>query len=275
MLPPTLYAPLLLVAVLFLGSTIRSGESFAPNSATQAGTQKTSALHASATFEDYRKAFPENPNIVAAGGWNNLETLSQNDPKQALVDFVVSGLKEASAAVEPAAAKSVSAINEQIEALSLLLYSMGKGFAADTIDGEWDLVFTKQGTKSPSFQKIVGKTETAGKSKNIFDISSMVFHGDVSFWKWGKVSTSVKYTPTSDDFSKSMDGKIVVRKIVCNIINAFFKWWKLPKINFPLPKKTGFLEVVYLDEDIRVTKGNRGGFFVHFRPAYLAKVMAA
>jgi hypothetical protein len=62
---------------------------------------------------------------------------------------------------------------------------------------------------------------------------------------------------------------------VCTIIDAFFKWWKLPGIPFPLPRKPGFLEVVYLDEDIRVTKGNRGGFFVHFRPAFLKKVLAA
>ncbi len=183
------FVHLLLVAALFLGASIRSGESFAP---TQPGSSRNSALQASATFADYRKAFPENPNIVGAGGWNNLEKISQSDPKQALVDFVVDGLKGASKAVEPSSAQSVTSINEKLEALSLLLYSLGKGFSADKIDGEWDLVFTKQGAKSNKFQKIVGKQETAGKSKNFFDVASMIFHGNVSFWKWGKVSTSVK-----------------------------------------------------------------------------------
>ena len=60
---------------------------------------------------------------------------------------------------------------------------------------------------------------------------------------------------------------------MCQIINAFFKWWKLPGIPFPLPKNKGFLEVIYLDDDVRVTKGNRGGLFVHFRPEYLQKVL--
>lgn len=265
---------LLLLAVVFLGSTIQSGESFATTTRKATVANRNSALGATASFDDLRKCFPENADIVGAGGWNNVETLSKQDPKAALVGFVVDGLKGASAAVQPKS-NYANSINEKIEALSLLLYGMGKGFSADAIDGEWDLVFTKQGTKSPSFQKLVGTRETAGSSKNIFDIKAMVFHGDVRFWRWGKVSSSVKYNPTSDSFSKAPNGKIVVRKIVCTIINAFFKWWKLPGIPFPLPRKPGFLEVVYLDEDIRVTKGNRGGFFVHFRPAFLEKVLAA
>lgn len=277
----TTLVPLLLV-VLIVGTIVQSGESFVTTTkpTTKATAPKTLTAAASATsFEDLRRGFPENANIVGAGGWNNLETLAkQQDPKTALVEFIADGLKGASSAIQPKSdndKKSIQSINEKIEALSLILYGLGKGFSADAIDGEWDLVFTKQGSKSPSFQKIVGTKETAGKSKNIFDIKKMIFYGDVRFWKWGLVSTSVKYTPTSESFSIAPNGKIVVRKIVCTIVNAFFKWWKLPKINFPLPKKSGFLEVIYLDEDVRVTKGNRGGFFVHFRPNFLKQVMAA
>mmetsp|Transcript_20250 Transcript_20250/g.22582 ORF Transcript_20250/g.22582 Transcript_20250/m.22582 type:complete len:192 (+) Transcript_20250:2-577(+) len=164
-------------------------------------------------------------------------------------------------------------INETIEALCLLLYGMGKGFTAKGIQGDWDLVFTLQGKKSPSFQKIVGRKETVGFSKNYFNIKTMIFSGDIRFWKYGKVETAVKYTPTSDSYSKSSEGKIVVRRILCQIINAFFKWWKLPGIPFPLPKNVGYLDIIYLDQDIRVSKGNRGGLFVHFRPDYLQQVL--
>lgn len=262
--PPT-YSILLLV--LLVGSAISSVDSFLAT-APRTATTKQTALRAS--FEDLRSAFPKDANIVKAGGWHNLEQLSE-DPKGALVEYVVNGLKgTSSGSIQPSVAARDS---EKIEALALLLYGMGKGFTADAIDGEWDLVFTKQGSKSPSFQKLVGKQETAGRSKNVFDVAKMVFSGDIRFWRWGKVATTVRYTPTSDAFSTSADGKIVVRRIVCQIINAFFKWWKLPGIPFPLPKKKGFLEVVYLDEDIRVTKGNRGGFFVHFRPGFLNQVM--
>jgi hypothetical protein len=193
--------PLLLLVVVFLGSTIRSGESFAtttPRKTTNA--VPTTVLGATLAFDDLRRCFPENPDIVGAGGWNNVETLCKQDPKAALVEFVVDGLKGASSAVQPlksTANVNVNSINEKIEALSLLLYGMGKGFSADAIDGEWDLVFTKQGTKSPSFQKLVGTRETAGSSKNIFDIKSMVFHGDVRFWRWGRVSSSVKVRDTN------------------------------------------------------------------------------
>eukprot|EP00532_Pseudo-nitzschia_australis_P003867 CAMPEP_0168187236 /NCGR_PEP_ID=MMETSP0139_2-20121125/14916_1 /TAXON_ID=44445 /ORGANISM="Pseudo-nitzschia australis, Strain 10249 10 AB" /LENGTH=271 /DNA_ID=CAMNT_0008109413 /DNA_START=130 /DNA_END=945 /DNA_ORIENTATION=- len=264
---PSMMSPLLLVVVVFLllgPSMISSVDSFlTTNTATHTNTALFSQI---LPFEDLRKAFPKDANIVKAGGWHNLEQLSKNNPKDALVKYVVDGLKGTSTgSVQPSVARD----GEKIEALALLLYGMGKGFTADAIDGEWDLVFTKQGSKSPSFQKIVGKQETAGRSKNFFDVGKMVFSGDVRFWRWGKVATTVKYTPTSEAFSVAPGGKIVVRRIVCQIINAFFKWWKLPGIPFPLPKTKGFLEVVYLDQDIRVTKGNRGGFFVHFRPGFL------
>jgi hypothetical protein len=67
----------------------------------------------------------------------------------------------------------------------------------------------------------------------------------------------------------------VLRRIVCQIVKAFVKWWRLPGLPLPLPKRKGYLDVIYLDNDIRVTKGNRGGFFVHFRPSYLDKVLSA
>jgi len=231
-------------------------------------------------FDNLRKAFPTNANIVQAGGWTNLERLS-TDPKGELVKFVVEGLTTGNNAydtnkIQPQQQRSSSSnrnINETIEALCLLLYGMGKGFTAKGIHGDWDLVFTLQGNKSPSFQKIVGRKETVGFSKNYYNTARMIFTGDIRFWKYGKVETAVKYTPTSDSYSKSSDGKIVVRRILCQIINAFFKWWKLPGIPFPLPKNVGYLDIIYLDHEIRVTKGNRGGLFVHFRPDYLQQVL--
>ena len=30
--------------------------------------------------------------------------------------------------------------------------------------------------------------------------------------------------------------------------------------------------MLYLDDDMRITRGNRGGLFVHFRPDFLSKV---
>ena len=74
------------------------------------------------------------------------------------------------------------------------------GFRLDDsgVDGEWTLVFSKQGTKSPRFQKLVGKGEKAGKTSNVFDISSMTFSGEATVLKKGKVASTVKVCyPTS------------------------------------------------------------------------------
>lgn len=142
-------------------------------------------------FEKLRKAFPKDASIVKAGGWYNLERLSV-DPKQELVGIVTEGLKSTEGAKVQFGSMYNSHDDEKLEALMLLLYGMGKGFDSAAIDGEWDLVFTKQGKKSPAFQKVVGSTEKAGLSKNFFDVASMTFSGIVKFWKWGRVGTKVK-----------------------------------------------------------------------------------
>ncbi|KAG7353349.1 plastid lipid-associated PAP/fibrillin family protein [Nitzschia inconspicua] len=149
---------------------------------------------------------------------------------------------------------------------------MGKGFDwIPLMRLGFGLYQTRQ--EKSSIQKLVGTTEKAGRSKNFFDVASMNFSGVVKFWKWGRVGTKVKYDPSSEAYSLTSDGKIVLRRIECKIINAYLKWWKLPGLPIPTPKRKGYLDVIYLDNDIRVTKGNRGGLFVHMRPAYLEQIL--
>ena len=71
-----------------------------------------------------------------------------------------------------------------------------------------------------------------------------------------------------------MDGKVVLRRISCDIVGASWKFWFFPKIPLPLRVKGGSLDFVYMDEDIRITRGNRGGLFVHFRPEFLKAQMS-
>lgn len=147
-----------------------------------------SALYAVASekFELLKKAFPSEINVVKAGGWYNLQKLAE-DPKQELVDLIVGGLKEGKKKVE------FESDDEKLEALSILLYGKGKGFEADLVDGDWALVFSRQGKKSPRFQKLVGKKEKAGFTLNTFDIDSMTFSADVKFLKnKGLVHSTVK-----------------------------------------------------------------------------------
>jgi hypothetical protein len=79
----------------------------------------------------------------------------------------------------------------------------------------------------------------------------------------------LQYVPVPEGFTKGADGSIVLRRIMCNIINASFKYGKFPTLPLPLRAKGGYLDFLYLDQDMRITRGNRGGLFIHFRPEFL------
>ena len=120
-------------------------------------------------FMKYSSALPSSFNVVSAGGWNKVYTLSQ-DPKAELVSIIASGLKSTDGVI------SKGAVNdESIDTIVSLLESRGKGFSADLIDGEWSAVFSRSGNKSPKFQKLIGKTEKAKRAFSNFSIKDMKF----------------------------------------------------------------------------------------------------
>ena len=238
-------------------------------STTALGASSYSGAELEEKFQKLKPMLPKDKNVVKSGGWNNLKKLS-GDPKGDLVKLIVDGLKATQSKVQ-----STEAYDEKLEALVNLLYAQGKGFEADLVDGDWAAVLSRQGTKSPKFQKLVGKGQSKGFDINTYDIETMTFDGDVKVLKKGIVYSKVKYSPSSEEYSKTSDGKIVLRRIGCDIIKATFKFWKLPTLSLGiLKKKGGHLDFVYLDRDIRITKGNRGGLFVHFRPEFLSEQLA-
>eukprot|EP00591_Stephanopyxis_turris_P003754 CAMPEP_0195526176 /NCGR_PEP_ID=MMETSP0794_2-20130614/27082_1 /TAXON_ID=515487 /ORGANISM="Stephanopyxis turris, Strain CCMP 815" /LENGTH=262 /DNA_ID=CAMNT_0040656801 /DNA_START=68 /DNA_END=856 /DNA_ORIENTATION=- len=214
----------------------------------------------------YLKVLPPSTNIVALGGYHNLQTLS-SDPKSTLVSILVAKLKSTDGQI-------AFIDDDKIDALVTLLECEGKGFDADLVDDEWAIVFSRQGKKSPKFQKLVEKKEKAKMAFSNFDVRSMEFVNLNSTPRGnGELKAVVKYNPVSENYSKSPDDNIVIRRISCDIVDVSFKYWKLPKISIPLRPKGGYLDFLYLDNDVRITRGNRGGLFIHFRPAFLDKVM--
>merc|ERR1712127_352187 len=136
-------------------------------------------------------------------------------------------------------------------------------------------VLSKQGQKSARLQKIVDKKGKAQNNFSNFNVKEMKFYNENATPRGnGKIEAVVKYDTSTDAFSKTADGKIVLRRISCDIVGASFKYWKLPTIPLPLRRKGGYLHFAYLDEEMRVTRGNRGGVFVHFRPEFLEKALA-
>lgn len=252
-------------------------------------------------FDSYRAMLPKDYNVVAEGGWDSLrqryykevgeKKLSQlSDIIRDEIDLVnISGGKEnlLRYAADPKA-ELVQMIIEnldsnsgrgdykdmgKVDALVTLLRYQGKGFNSVTVDGDWTPVLTRQGKKSTITQKVVGKREKAKNSFSNFAVKHMEFE-NLAYTPRGHgvLKALVKYNPTAANFDK-IKGKIVLRRISCDITGVWFKYWKLPKVTLPLKKKGGYLDFLYLDDDIRVTRGNKGGLFVHVRPSYLDQVM--
>lgn len=210
---------------------------------------------------------PSGFDVEAVGGWSEVEQLAA-DPKGELVSLIVSGMKGSGGDTEFLS-------SEKLEALAALLPRCGKGFDAELVDGEWVSVLNRQGKKSPRFQKFVNKRNKVQKAFANFDVDSMTFLNlAYTPHQRGQLKALVEYNPVADNFDTTSDGKIVLRRISCDITDVNFKYWKLPKVTLPLKKSGGYLDFLYLDEDIRVTVGNRGGLFVHFRPEFLDKALS-
>jgi hypothetical protein len=204
-------------------------------------------------------------NIVAAGGYYNVQQLAAN-PKGALVAMIVDALRTGQKEVRS---------EEDLEGVLGLLMAQGKGFATDLVDGDWISVLDKSTTKSPKLQKAVERKDKAGLSTANFDVTQQKFFGSAMLGKRTELRSTVQYNPVGAGFTTtSYGGKvIVIRRIMCDIVGASLKLWRFPRIPLPLRAKGGYLDFIYMDNDIRITKGNRGGTFVHFRPDFLEKVM--
>jgi len=219
-------------------------------------------------FEKLKATLPKDIDVVKAGGYDNLMKLAV-DPKAELVSLVLNNLKSTKGTGD-------FKNDEKFDALVSLLQAQGMGFSSVKVEGEWNPVLARQGKKSTKSQKFVGKaSKNYASSFSNFSVKDMEFLNVSPTPRGnGKLQASVKYTPVAQNFDKSADGKIVLRRIACDITDASFKYWKLPKISFPFLKRTGgYLDFLYLDNDIRITRGNRGGLFVHFRPEFLEAAM--
>ena len=198
-------------------------------------------------------------------------------PKQALAQLVVENLKTDPDKLSPAL---VATKKQEFESILEALYAENKGFSAETVEGEWTSVLSLPGKKSRQQQSLVGnRIEKAGTTMANFvgDLAEIQVSA-LTPRENGIIRAVLSYQPVGDNFSidKSTNGnkKIVLRRIACDNVKATLKYKRLPTVPIPFFKrKGGWLDFIYLDDDVRVTKGNRGGQFVHFRPAYLEKVM--
>lgn len=213
--------------------------------------------------------------VVSSGGWFKVQQLAA-DPKGMLVAMIVKGIQSK----KDGGGSGGDLTDETLHGLLTLLEAQGKGFSADLVDGEWLSVLSKSSKSSPRLQKAVERQESKSLSSfstSNFDIRQSKFFGSTPFFQRRiELSTTVAYNPVSAGFTKR-GSTIVLRRIACDIVGASLRLFR--RIKIPLSwffnKKGGYLDFVYLDSDIRVTKGNRGGIFVHFRPAFLEQALAS
>lgn len=234
------------------------------NGVKESGSRSFTKLYAheagTGNFEKYKSCLPPDFNVVAAGGWDYVKKLAV-DPKAELISSIISSIRNEET-LEPA----------KVDALVALLQSQGKGFKSVLVDGDWIPIYTKNAKKSNKVQKVVSKTEKGGTNAySNFLVNKLIFENiNYTPRKNGMLKATVKYNPVAANFDKTPGGSIVLRRVSCDIIDAFFKYKRIPKISFPFFKRSGgHLDFLYLDTEMRITRGNRGGLFVHLRPEYL------
>jgi hypothetical protein len=235
---------------------------------------------AARNFEALRDRIPQDRvDVVKAGGWSALRALSA-DPKGALLELIRRQLGDPAEIQKGGGGgdgdgdgDGVSLVH--LDAIAALLRAQGRGFESDAADGEWSLVLQRQANKSPAFQRLVSKGERAGSTQSNFDVKRGKFVTVVSLLRgWVKLVATVRYRPLAENFDVMRRGSIVLRRIACDIVGGYLKVWKLPGLPLPLRAKGGYLDFLYLDKDLRVTRGNRGGLFVHVRPETLRALSA-
>jgi len=137
----------------------------------------------------------------------------------------------------------------------------GQQFSEDVVDGDWALIFSRNADGSPALQKL-SRTKPGGTFAN-FEVSESKFENLVQFLDGQvRLSATVAYKPTST----------MPARISCDIVDAQLCLGGLPALPLPLRAQGGWLDFLYLDEDMRITRGNAGGVFVHVRPKRLSSI---
>merc|ERR1712151_579721 len=107
-------------------------------------------------------------NSVQMGGWHKLNTLCE-DPKGNLIAMLKENIDNEVVNTQD------MVMGEDFDTLISILESMGKGYDSELVDGEWLLVFSKNGKKVSRLQKSIRKLYKFGSTYSNFDVFSRKF----------------------------------------------------------------------------------------------------
>ena len=148
--------------------------------------------------------------------------------------------------------------------------SRSKQTAADTLkylEGEWKLKWTSQSAKASSIQKFATS----------FDNFQVISRSTED----GRAGTRSKRIDTLENVAKFLPFLVLRAKAECEQdptdkskfnVNIEGAKVQLGPVEIPLGfvKGNGWLQVLYVDEDIRISRGSKGSLFVHTRSNLLS-----
>jgi len=134
--------------------------------------------------------------------------------------------------------------------------------------GDWQLVWQYNGKSATKSQKALAPLPQF--SNFMLDESgTKVFRNIVSITKRRcRVVADVEYSPLpcNSENPGRLNSTIGAAYVEAAVGRRF--GWKPLRLRLPL-KGQGWLDVTYLSSSMRITRGNRGGIFVHLRPGML------
>ena len=141
-----------------------------------------------------------------------------------------------------------------------------RSFSAAKIQGPWRLKYQLDGKKAQRSQKMLAPDKTGFPADSDFitdDKGRKVFRNVARLSKKRvAVVADVAY-----EVSEGIPNRLLSDIVAASIQIQVGKRFGIPTLRIPLPLKgLGWLDVTYLDDKLRVTRGNRGGLFVHVRP---------
>ena len=141
-----------------------------------------------------------------------------------------------------------------------------RSFDEKAILGPWRLKYQLDGKKAQRSQKLLAPDKTGFPADSDFitdDKGRKVFRNVARLSKKRvAVIADVAY-----EVSEGIPNRLLSDIVAASIQIQVGKRFGIPTLRVPLPLKgLGWLDVTYLDDKLRVTRGNRGGLFVHVRP---------
>jgi hypothetical protein len=167
---------------------------------------------------------------------------------------------------EPISDEAVEGLISKIEAAT------PPSFNEDTIWGDWQLCWQKNAKESTKSQKaLTGRPAMA--NFQMAEYGTKIFRNDVELGSRVRVIADVAYTPPAAESGtpNRLGSRICKAGIEVKLGRRF--GWKPLWVPLPL-RGEGYLDVVYLSPYMRITRGNRGGVFVHLRPELLTREAA-